>query len=434
MKVDGHKLYPTMFLLGHRADGKKAQEVGAVIVKATFQDMDNPQTLPRARQVPIFRTDYPFNFVRNSDFEGVDKKSKKILLWQAINGELESETQKWVGKKGKSVKLTSKSLPAHLKQTLTFEQSVGGRQFILSFYAWAEKNIKLDQFRLQSVKSGKPICQLSAELSIIPQRFISQAERWPSDEESKEVDVILPGSKNLNDPIYFDRVQVEEAATSTRWDENTVFRYEHDLVPYKPYADIILLGAAKPTSVGIQSLAVDISTGQHIVKTFNVDEQSKREQFPIKALLAWAPRGEGKRKDQAGQNLDKFDPNIKALPDLFDNQFYNGYDRTYDDVKSKGMPLAYLRDGTKLTIKSDFQLLQGPAFPFTVQLPDTRPRATLTVTNNSRQEVNQDIPLVLDTVIIEPHLDRYLVLWRGTWPLDENYKNRYIQLTVQGGS
>ena len=98
-----------------------------------------------------------------------------------------------------------------------------------------------------------------------------------------------------------------------------------------------------------------------------------------------------------------------------------------------GMPLAHLKDATKLTLNSNCQLLKGPAFPFTVQLPETRPSVSLTVLNDGDKEIDQDISLLLDTVVIEPGLDRYWVVWRGTWPLDKNYKDRYIKLSVQGG-
>jgi hypothetical protein len=426
MEIRAHPYYPTQFLLGHRMVAGTAQSVGAVIVKGTFQDMDRPT--PPEQQVPIFLKDVPFNYVRNGDFESLE--DGLILDWAAEGGTVTGETSVVMRAAGGWAKLHSTSRQAYLTQTLTLDQPVGGRTFVLSFYARAARTtaaspLTVGGFRLQAVGSGRSICQISARLTNRFERIISPTETWPADETGTEIAVILPGSGDSTNDVYFDRVQVEESVQATRWDEETVFQYEHDLVPYKPHADIVILSPATGPSTGSSGeVLIDTDTGQHLAKPFAAGEA-----FPIKALLGWAPRGKNDRLTQAGINLAAFNPRERTLPDGFDNRFYNGYDRALT-----GGPPAYLSNGTRLTITSDLELLPTElTSPFQVQLPNSRPIATLTVLNEAGQKEAQNLPLVLDTLIIEPELDRYLVVWRGTWLFDEDHKEKYIALTITGG-
>jgi hypothetical protein len=155
--------------------------------------------------------------------------------------------------------------------------------------------------------------------------------------------------------------------------------------------------------------------------------------FPTKVVLGWAKRGENPpniRQKQAGKNLENFDPKTQKLPDEFDNQYYNGYDRAI----SGNVPLPYFGNGEKLTIRSERRLPNPPSpKTFDVTLPGSRPTATLTIKNPQDQTESQDIPLQLDTLIIEPEQNRYLVVWRGIWLYEEARKEQYIELKVQGG-
>jgi hypothetical protein len=423
MEILAHSRYPTQFLLGHRMVDGTAQSVGAVIVKGTFQDMDRPT--PSEQQMPIFLKDVPFNYIRNGDFESL--KDGSVLGWFAEGGTVTGETSVVMESAGGAVKLHSTRRQAHLTQTLTLDKPVGGRTFVLSFYARAARAtaaspLTVNGFRLQAAGSGHSICQVSASLTNRFERIISPAETWPADETATEIAVMLPGSGDSTNDVYFDRVQVEESKQVTCWDEETVFQYEHDLVPYKPHADIIILTQATISSAG--GVSIDTDTGQHLEKSF-----AGGESFPIKTLLGWAPRGEDERLGQAGSDLAAFNARERALPVGFDNRFYNGYDRALT-----GGPPAYLTDGTRLTITTGLDFLPTElTSPFHVQLPYNRPMATLTVLNDAGQGEEQNLPLVLDTLIIEPELDRYLVVWRGTWPFDEQHKEKYITLTVSGG-
>ncbi len=434
MQIEAHKLYPIMFLLGHRqgTDGQTLL-VGSVIVKGTFQDLDAPTPVwPQAAQVPIFLKDVPFNVVQNSDFEAVKpleaNGQQEILFWEAVGGRLEPNTDNWVGSTAQSAKLTSLNGPCHLTQTVTFDEPVGGRTFTLSFYAKAEILTTITGCRLQAVDSGEPICELSASLTNEFQRFTSSPGTWAAGEAATDIEIILAGTDDPTNTVYFDRVQVEEGS-ATRWDEETVFRYEHDLVPYKPNADVIVLGAAQLLD-NKWSAMIETDTGRRMVKKYETEE------FPLKTTFGWASRGQAPRLAEAGdpERLKSFKPSDEQpLPPGFQNAFYNGYDRNYDQSLSTGEPFPYFPDGARLTITSQGETIPPPPVTISVQLPSSRPRATLTVLNDLQQEEDQNIPLLLDTVIIEPELDRYIVVWRGSWPFEPEKQERYLKLTVQGG-
>jgi hypothetical protein len=225
---------------------------------------------------------------------------------------------------------------------------------------------------------------------------------------------------------------------------NGDFEYEHDLVPFKPSADVIILGAAKPPDesatnpTGIWYVVLKTSTGQQFEKKFDA---SQIKRFPTKTIFGWASRGEGERLVQAGKDLENFYPRDppepdyppqRALPKDFKNHFYNGYDRTVFGISPH---LEHLADGTGLTICSERRPPNTPASEsFSVQLPTSRPTATLTVLIDSNQKEIRPISLALDTVIIEPELDRYLVVWRGIWQWDDANRDRYLKLSIQGGT
>ncbi|MCL4704865.1 DUF2169 domain-containing protein [bacterium] len=431
MEIEKHNLYPTMFILGHRMIDATPKKCGAIIVKGTFQDIDQPRVAET--QSPIFLTDVPFNFVRNSSFEAED-----MAPWQTTEG---APTRLDGGiddrrDNGKMVELKSNDKPDRLTQKVKFDQPIGGRTFIFSFYARANANVTINGFTLKATSTGHSICSITASLTQTFQRFPSAPETWPAtlnnEKTDKEIELILPGSGNSQNPIYFDRVQVEEVKSVTRWDEDTVFRYEHDLVPFKPHADVIILGAAEPLDgdrAKPWTLILKNETGLVIEKSFDaVAPENVHFHFPTKTMFGWAPRGQGERKEQVGIDLENFDPETK-LPIKFNDLFYNGYDRAL----SGSVPLPYLNDGTRFKFTSKRETPLAERMLFEVQLPATRPTAILREQEKNGQQTERKIALNLDTVIIEPELDRYMVIWRGSWPFDDKNKERYLKLSVTGG-
>lgn len=427
MQIEAHILYPTMFLIGHRMAGGVPERVGTVVVKGTFQDMDAPVAVCKDRQIPVFVKDLPFNVVFNSSFEGEDKDGNDVIdPWLATDGTVVQEAaadHKWA-------RLTSDGDADQLVQTLEFDGPVGGRTFILSFDAWADAPTTVSGFQLRIPETTTSICNVTASLTTLSQRFVSPAESWLADEGSTQVEVVLVGSGDSLNSVYFDNVQVEEATVLTRWNSETVFRYEHDLAAYKPQADVIVLGAAEPPDSNYADtwhVVMDTSSGLSIEKEFG----SLSSTFHTKTVFGWASRSEDPRLAQAGSNLQNFDP-ANLLPDDFDNQFYNGYDR----LLSGDVPLNYLADGTTLTFRSERRPVLSPGDErelFEAVIVGSRPIATLTVLDGSGQEQDLDVPIVLDTVVLEPDADTYVLVWRGVWRFDDHAEENYIRLVVTGG-
>ena len=73
-------------------------------------------------------------------------------------------------------------------------------------------------------------------------RRFSASGVWPLTVQAKEMRLVLRMATNTAVTVYYDRVQVEERNHLTRWDARTTLRYEHDLVPFKPHGDVIVLG------------------------------------------------------------------------------------------------------------------------------------------------------------------------------------------------
>lgn len=450
MQIIKHGIFPTMFIIGHRInpeDPAKIQKVGTVIVKGTFRGLSAPAALPKEEQKPIFVRDVPFNFVRNSDFELEIEKEKILGPWQTSGG-MPELAESWGIENTTALKLTSNGGQDYLKQTLLFDKPLGGRTFVLSFYAEAKEEVMIDGFSLQAPNSGRRICKMmGVTVPKLPgqppppappvvefQRFVSMAETWPADETAQEMEVILPGSGNKDNPVYFDRVQVEESPVPTRWDEDTVFRYEHDLVPYKPYADIIVLGPFDPPA-SEWSAIMELSTGQTLKKKFTNTEPAS------KILFGWALRNEDKPKEEEGPrekaagDLNGFDPKTMKLPSGFNNEFYNGFgwdpiEPANPEIDTKEyIKLNHFADGATFSVHTEPPGVES----FQVKLPYSRPTASYKTVNERGNEEEHELPLVLDTVIVEPRLDRYIVVWRGVWNFKQHPEESYVELRAKGG-
>ena len=139
-----------------------------------------------------------------------------------------------------------------------------------------DSSIPVEGFRLELVASGDAIFPISEPSLTGKSQYFNAVGTWPSDGSSigTRMRVVLPGTGNPDHPVYFRQVQVDE--------DYAEFRYEHDLVPFKPYADIIILSQATGLPGGQVSINTD--AGLHLERTF------AGEIFPIRAILGWAPR------------------------------------------------------------------------------------------------------------------------------------------------
>lgn len=432
-----------MFIIGHIRDDNAQEEafkqVGTVIVKGTFQNIKQPKVASAEKQVAIFVKDHPYNAVRNSDFE----REGSIEPWQVFGAEAKLAANWGVGAEDNPTALWIKSDGGAdiVQQTLSFDEPLGGRTFVLSFYAQAKTEVTIDGFSLQIKGADQQICRMSAVVPQLPpldppvmnyQRFVSQPETWPAAESSTEMEVVLPGSADPDNPVYFDRVQVEETALATRWNENSVYRYEHDLAPFKPYADIIVLQPVTPASSQPEwTVFLELDTGQSVKKNYDDTAwlDSGDPAPTVKNLFGWEGRGDfdSPRKERAGKNLGSFNPDERVMPEEFQNEFFNGYGWDEDENKSP-VRLAHLADNTVLTISSDPTSFTS----FQVRLPAARPTAIRQINRRNGNTDERPLPLKLDTIIIEPQLDRYQVIWRGMWEWDDQ-ADPPVALRVTGG-
>jgi hypothetical protein len=69
MEVKNHELYPTRFLIGYRMADTQPQQIGTLIVKATFQNLTSPNAAPKDQQVAITVKDTPFEGVGDVQYE-----------------------------------------------------------------------------------------------------------------------------------------------------------------------------------------------------------------------------------------------------------------------------------------------------------------------------------------------------------------------------
>lgn len=434
MKIQPHELYPTAFLIGYRMIERmvngtmqnQPQKVGTLITKGTFIDLDAPTPAAKEEQIPIFQVDVPF-LIPNGDF-----KSPNLAPWIVENGKVEILEDEQ-GKRWAKLINNNPGSQESLRQTITSYKALAGRKYLLGFYGWAEaatqdSPLNISGIRLQSRKTGNSICQLSVDLTDQPQYFISEPKEWGDDETEGDFEVILPGSGDSNSSVVFSQIQVDE--------EGDTLRYESDFVPFKPNADVVILGSAEPPDGNTSHpwyFVLESSDGIKLEKEFSVPPINE---LPTRAIFGWAPRNQAPRLSEAGQYPEDYNPKIQPLPDSFDNLFFNGFDRNLQEIpgSSGSLPLSHFPDGTTFRIWSERRTLPPvSSLPFQVVLPSSRPTALLTVLNDSNQEQINPIPLKLDTVVIEPNLDRYTVVWRGNWEFEDDIKDRYLKLSITGG-
>jgi hypothetical protein len=417
--------YEGFFLVGFRkTDGMITQRTGTAILKRTYNvDPAAGVLTPSPEAVPIFLQDSPDNFVENSDFSAV--KDEAPIAWQRESATIAVESDQ--GASGNALKVTG-AANGRVLQTLTFDKPLGGRQFVLSFSA---KSLPVGS-ALQNVQleadGSAPICVVNASVTTAMTRF-SASGVWPATVQAKEMRVVLRMATTTAVTVYYDRVQVEERNHPTKWDDKTTLRYEHDLMPFKPQGDVIVLGFGD--IAGVSRVKVDNTTRFEVSLSLS-DGQAK-------ALFGWEPRGDGSRKVQAGTfsgNANDYppqwpvtDPARDPLPRDFNNLFYNGY------LRQAAQPPAipYLPRGAEIRIE------RGSGNPYRFRLGNE----TVSATVFSHGGIGPDdetawgrtaVTMNLDTLVIEPERNRCYAVWRGVWPFDEYPEGGYRRLVVEASA
>jgi hypothetical protein len=194
--------------------------------------------------------------------------------------------------------------------------------------------------------------------------------------------------------------------------DGSALRYEHDLEPYKPEGDVVVLGFTG--GVGIVSVQVQNQTW---LRRFLVALDPH--------LFGWQLRSEVPRIGEGAFPPNDTDyPLPNPLPAGFTNRYYNGYRRDSSQLN----PLPYVpagasvfieRGGTQygFTLGSEVVTAKYSYYPGTGPDDDCRWR-------------NQSIPMHLDTLVIEPDANRCYTVWRGAWNFDERSVSDYRRLLV----
>jgi hypothetical protein len=298
----------------------------------------------------------------------------------------------------------------------------------LSFHARAALlPARIEDVRLEA--GGRTLCAISVGLTAaMEDEPESRTEEWPADLEATEMTVALPiafdpGNTATARETFYDRVQVEERGRVTEWNDSSMLRREHDLAPYKKESDIFVLEYAATSGVVRVNGAVWLQ-----------DLSMSSDQ---KALFGWEPRVDSVREGEAGTfSTDANDyppewpvpagePGKDPLPPNFDNAFYNGYRR--------GAHIAHTP--SYLTSTDLIEIERNGSIDYAFRLYGETIAATCRYYGGSGPDLETrwkrlDVPMRLDTLVIEPELDRCAAVWRGVWDYDSVAEDAYRRLTV----
>jgi hypothetical protein len=176
----------------------------------------------------------------------------------------------------------------------------------------------------------------------------------------------------------------------------TTVEYEGDLVAYKSEADLIVIADAPPEPV---RLSVDGTT------------RMSQEALPVPLLtgLGWEARTGTTREGQGGD----FSALTQALPDDFQNLWYNGYRRD----RRQGATVPFPGPGAVVEIERDGGDLY--AFSLPAEVPQVRHEwFTGRGEDNPCLWRGRTLGMALDTLVVEPDRDRAYAVWRAVWPAD----------------
>jgi hypothetical protein len=200
----------------------------------------------------------------------------------------------------------------------------------------------------------------------------------------------------------------------------TTVEYESDLVPVKPDADLIVIADTTPVPISV---------------AINGQPRMSQEAIPTPELtgLAWEDRFVDPRRAEGGD----FSAMTQALPDDFQNRYYNGYRRD----RRVGASVPYPGPGDTVSVIRD----GGELYGFT--LPDDAPVVEHAWFAGSGQDdpclwKRRRVTMNLDTLVIEPDRDHAYVVWRAAWPTDLDPEgtgpiplgdNRRVTVLLAGG-
>jgi hypothetical protein len=410
-----------MFFLGQRERNAQIERTGTIVLKRSYQIDRAAHTIAPASESAVLTRDYPDNLVVNGDFElsrtdlgeGVD--ATQPGAWQ-VSGLAAFAPAAGVG----SARGLSIAAGSTISQAISFDQPLGGRTFTLSLYARTDGAAPLSmpvlaELVLEDPDAGK-ICVVTGTLDGTMRRR-KKSSRWPATVTATKARLVIHGAAAAAG-VTVDRVQLEERRTMTRWDPETILRYESDLAPYKPEADLIVLGYDGARTATDVSASVD---GQPwLARTIPAGENEK-------AAFGWESRADpGPRKTAVGV-IPASPPPPTLLPH-FDNAFYNGFRRD----SAVGPRPFVVPDAA-----SEIDLKRGTRHYY-FRLRGDVASATLSVQDGGADDPSRwrrsAVDMMLDTIVIEPDHDRCAVVWRGAWAFDDAPIESYRALTVNASA
>jgi hypothetical protein len=427
-KFPDHDGYEAMFFVGNRkapAVPTKTERTGTIVLKRTYEIHSVTGSLrPSSKILPVFVQDRPDNVLINGGFDSpVLDPDGNGINWRLEGVNVAQVPVNLAEPEGFQMVHVTGSASGRLVQTVTFDEPLGGREFTLSILAGADANAVIQGVHLFA--DGVERCRIDANLTPAMTRFQASGI-FPSDLEATEMDVVLRMATNSSRTVIYDEVQLEERSYRTRWDANTIARYEHDLAAFKPEGDVVVLGLA--TAAGAFNVSVDGGTWF----TRNLASASP----PKKALVGWEPTLLDPRKAEAGT----FPAADGVLPANFSNRYFNGHRRDrndptpgVDEVIAAAGPFPYLGASPRVTVSR-----AGPPI-YSVQLRGDAASASVYRYSGSGDDtepnwIPQAIPMRADTVVVEPESHRCYVVWRGVWPFDDHPEDSYRRLVVEASA
>ena len=195
----------------------------------------------------------------------------------------------------------------------------------------------------------------------------------------------------------------DPAAPPPSKDPSGPFRFESEIAIHKPLLDVVIVGSHM-AQLALPPPIVPVAYG-----SITITRPATGVFGPIPRNFDWLPRSEGPRLALAG-DAENFEAGAQLLPDLYDNEFWNG-----NPVPGQG-PLSH-RD------RIDFNPNAGSARSVTIPAP---PRFEVT-----QDGAPLDPPLTLaprvDTVVLDLAENAFVLIWRAAFSWESRFENATLE-------
>lgn len=392
------------FLQAHRrrpgspVSGDNIEAVYTVIVKRAYSvaPAANPadgSLSPRAGGPEVYETDRPENLLQNADFaNGQDHWS--------LTGGIDATFGD-----GEAV-LTRDGADGDLRQTAGFGRQLRDRRIGIAAKAAAAEALAFP--RPSIVASAQTVARADAGSFGEKPAVLAAADRSGAGVTASSLDARFPALAADDEPLTLSELSV------------IVTEYESDLVPYKPGLDLIVIADAPPLPLTV-SVNGTVRFSQAALAPQDLTG------------LGWEDKVDTPREAEAGDVMST----IETLPGDFENSFFNGYRRS----RLQGAATPFLSPGDLVVVTRD----SGDPYGFT--LPAEHPVLrhkwfTGTGKDDPCLWRGRDVPLLLDTLVIEPDRNHAYAVWRACWAIDDALggagpiapdMNRAAEVTLEGG-